>query len=52
MTSPGFALSAGQHAAEALAFFQERKISAAPVTSDAGQVIGAINAHDIREAGI
>ena len=52
MTSPGFALSAGQHAAEALAFFQERKISAAPVTSDAGRVIGAINAHDIREAGI
>ncbi|CAX60120.1 KpsF/GutQ family sugar-phosphate isomerase [Erwinia billingiae] len=52
MTSPGLSLSAGQHAVEALALFQQHKISAAPVTSDAGRVIGAINAHDIREAGI
>lgn len=52
MTSPGFTLSAGQYAAEALALFQERKISAAPVVSETGEVNGAINAHDIRDAGI
>lgn len=52
MTSPGFTLSATQHAAEALALFQQRKISAAPVISENGEVTGAINAHDIREAGI
>lgn len=52
MTSPGFTLSAGHYAAEALALFQERKISAAPVVSDTGEVKGAINAHDIRDAGI
>ncbi|PLR35629.1 arabinose 5-phosphate isomerase GutQ [Chimaeribacter coloradensis] len=52
MTFPGFSLSASQLAAEAQALLQERRISAAPVTSDTGQVIGAINAHDIREAGI
>jgi len=52
MTSPGFTLSANQLAAEALDFFHKRKISAAPVTSETGRVIGAINAHDIREAGI
>lgn len=52
MTSPGFTLSAGQYAAEALALFQEHKISAAPVISETGAVNGAINAHDIREAGI
>lgn len=52
MTSPGFTLSAGQYSAEALALFQERKISAAPVISATGEVNGAINAHDIRDAGI
>lgn len=52
MTSPGFTLSADQHAAEALALFQEKKISAAPVISEVGRVIGAINTHDIHEAGI
>ncbi|WP_312044609.1 CBS domain-containing protein [Erwinia sp.] len=52
MTSPGFSLSAAQLAAEAQAIFQERKISAAPVTSDVGQIIGAINTHDIHEAGV
>lgn len=52
MTTPGFTLSAYQHATEALALFQERKISAAPVTDEQGYITGAINAHDIREAGI
>jgi arabinose 5-phosphate isomerase len=52
MTAPGIYLSPGQHAAEALALFQERKISAAPILSDRGRIIGVINAHDIRESGI
>lgn len=52
MSTPGFTLLASQHAAEALALFQQRKISSAPVLGDDGTIIGAINAHDIREAGI
>jgi len=52
MTVPGFTLSAGQLAAEAQALFQQYKISAAPVVTEDGTLSGAINAHDIREAGI
>lgn len=52
MTTPGFTLSADQNAADALAIFHDRKISAAPVLDENGCIIGAINAHDIHEAGV
>ncbi|WP_033477406.1 KpsF/GutQ family sugar-phosphate isomerase [Erwinia amylovora] len=52
MTVGSKTLNAGQLATEALAMFHEQKISAAPVVDEQGRVTGAINLHDIHEAGI
>ncbi len=39
-------------AAEALQLMEERRVSALPVVSDEGQLIGALNMHDLLRAGI
>lgn len=52
MTPTGYTLSPSQLASEALAAFHERKISAAPVLSGDGRVIGALAMHDIHDAGL
>lgn len=52
MNESYFALNPMHLASEALAFFQEKKISSAPVVNEKNKVIGAINTHDIHGAGI
>ncbi len=52
MTTPAQTLSGDELASEALTMFHENKISAAPVVDSSGFVTGAINIHDIHDAGI
>jgi len=52
MTPMGFSLSPSQLASEALAAFQETKISAAPVLSEDTRLVGALAMHDIHDAGL
>ncbi|OHY45162.1 KpsF/GutQ family sugar-phosphate isomerase [Enterobacter roggenkampii] len=52
MTSECFSFSPSQLAAEVLATFNEKKISAAPVVSEDFRLIGAISMHDIHDAGL
>jgi arabinose-5-phosphate isomerase len=52
MTSPCKAATPGMLAAEALRIMEEKKINALPVINSDRQVIGALNMHDLLQAGV
>jgi arabinose-5-phosphate isomerase len=52
MTRNGKTIAADQLAAEALNIMEEMKINALPVTGDNGELVGAINMHDLLRAGV
>ncbi|MBB5322130.1 KpsF/GutQ family sugar-phosphate isomerase [Marinobacter oulmenensis] len=52
MTRNGKTIRADHLAAEALQIMEELKINALPVTDDKGQLVGAINMHDLLRAGV
>ena len=52
MTSPGFQIPESWKAVEALKLFNDHNITAAPVVNGAGELVGALNIHDLHQAGI
>lgn len=52
MTSPGYRLPENWKAVEALKSLHDHNISAAPVVNDNGELVGALNIHDLHQAGI
>ncbi|MBE0486284.1 KpsF/GutQ family sugar-phosphate isomerase [Marinobacter sp.] len=52
MTRHGKTIQADHLAAEALNIMEEMKINALPVTDDSGNLVGAINMHDLLRAGV
>jgi len=52
MTRNGKTIGAEHLAAEALNIMEGMKINALPVTDDAGELVGAINMHDLLRAGV
>lgn len=52
MTRNGKTIAADQLAAEALKIMEDMKINALPVTGDNGELVGAINMHDLLRAGV
>ena len=52
MTRNGKTIQADHLAAEALNIMEEMKINALPVTDDHGNLVGAINMHDLLRAGV
>ena len=52
MTRHGKTIQADHLAAEALIVMVEMKIYALPVTDDSGELVGAINMHDLLRAGV
>lgn len=52
MTRNGKTIQADHLAAEALNIMEEMKINALPVTDDDGNLVGAINMHDLLRAGV
>ena len=52
MTSPGFQIPESWKAVEALKLFNDHNITAAPVVNSAGELVGALNIHDLHQAGI
>lgn len=52
MTSPGYRLPETWKAIEALKSLHDHNISAAPVVNNNGQLVGALNIHDLHQAGI
>ncbi|MEE3117015.1 MAG: CBS domain-containing protein, partial [Pseudomonadota bacterium] len=52
MTPNGKTIQADHLAAEALNIMEEMKINALPVTDEAGDLVGAINMHDLLRAGV
>ena len=52
MTSPGYRLPENKKAIEALKVFNDYNITAAPVVDQNDCLVGAINIHDLHQAGI
>jgi arabinose-5-phosphate isomerase len=52
MTRNGKTIRADQLAAEALNIMEEMKISALPVINEQGELVGALNMHDLLRAGV
>lgn len=52
MTRNGKTIAADQLVAEALKIMEDMKINALPVTGDNGELVGAINMHDLLRAGV
>ena len=52
MTRNGKTIRADQLAAEALNIMEEMKISALPVVNEQGELVGALNMHDLLRAGV
>ncbi len=52
MTSPCASVDRESLAAEALRIMEEKKINALPVTDASGQLVGALNMHDLLRAGV
>ncbi|OCG21265.1 MULTISPECIES: arabinose-5-phosphate isomerase GutQ [unclassified Gilliamella] len=52
MTSPGHRIPANWKAVEALKSFNDHNITAAPVVNSDGKLVGALNIHDLHQAGI
>jgi len=52
MSRPGYQLPAQWRAGEALEALHQQNISAAPVVDSEGVLVGAINLHDLHQAGI
>ncbi|WP_294615430.1 arabinose-5-phosphate isomerase GutQ [uncultured Gilliamella sp.] len=52
MTSPGYRIPENWKAVEALKLFNDHNITAAPVVNTEGELVGALNIHDLHQAGI
>ncbi|OCG18157.1 arabinose-5-phosphate isomerase GutQ [Gilliamella sp. WF3-4] len=52
MTSPGYLIPDNWKAVEALKSFNDHNITAAPVVNNEGELVGALNIHDLHQAGI
>lgn len=52
MTKPGYRLPESWKAIEALKSFNDHNITAAPVVNSEGKLVGALNIHDLHQAGI
>ncbi|PXZ04735.1 arabinose-5-phosphate isomerase GutQ [Gilliamella apicola] len=52
MTSPGYQIPETWKAVEALKSFNDHNITAAPVVNNHGELVGALNIHDLHQAGI
>ena len=52
MTSPGKRVKPTELAAEAAHLMEKHRITALPVVDDAGDLIGALNVHDLLRAGV
>lgn len=52
MTSPGYQIPENWKAVEALKSFNDHNITAAPVVNTEGELVGALNIHDLHQAGI
>lgn len=52
MTQPGYRLPESWKAIEALKSFSDHNITAAPVVDNDGYLVGALNIHDLHQAGI
>ncbi|WP_413734167.1 arabinose-5-phosphate isomerase GutQ [Sodalis sp. RH21] len=52
MTRPGYLLPAQWRAGAALEALHQQHITAAPVVDTAGRLVGALNLHDLHQAGI
>lgn len=52
MTVPGYRLPENWKAIEALKSFNDHNITAAPVVNNDGELVGALNIHDLHQAGI
>lgn len=52
MTKPGYHLPEEWKAIEALKSFNDHNITAAPVVNNEGKLVGALNIHDLHQAGI
>ncbi|OCG39530.1 arabinose-5-phosphate isomerase [Gilliamella sp. Fer1-1] len=52
MTSPGYLIPDNWKAVEALKSFNDYNITAAPVVNNEGELVGALNIHDLHQAGI
>ena len=52
MTSPGHQIPENWKAVEALKTFNDHNITAAPVVNNQGELVGALNIHDLHQAGI
>ncbi|RKS84769.1 arabinose 5-phosphate isomerase [Orbus hercynius] len=52
MSKPGYRLPDGWKAIEALKSFNDHNITAAPVVDVNGRLVGALNIHDLHQAGI
>lgn len=52
MTSPGYRIPENWKAVEALKTFNDHNITAAPVVNSEGELVGALNIHDLHQAGI
>ncbi|NUF27554.1 arabinose 5-phosphate isomerase [Gilliamella bombicola] len=52
MTSPGHRIPENWKAVEALKSFNDHNITAAPVVNSEGELVGALNIHDLHQAGI
>ncbi len=52
MTSPGYQIPESWKAVEALKSFNDHNITAAPVVNSSGELVGALNIHDLHQAGI
>jgi arabinose-5-phosphate isomerase len=52
MTSPGKRVKPAELAAEAAHLMEKHRITALPVVDDAGNLIGALNVHDLLRAGV
>jgi arabinose-5-phosphate isomerase len=52
MTSPCKSIAAGALAAEAVHLMEVHRITALPVVDEAGRLVGALNVHDLLQAGV
>lgn len=52
MTSPGYRLPENWKATEALKNLHDHNINAAPIVDSEGRLVGALNIHDLHQAGI
>jgi arabinose-5-phosphate isomerase len=52
MTSPGKRVRPAELAAEAAHLMEKHRITALPVVDDAGELVGALNVHDLLRAGV